>query len=545
MAAAEWKDQPTAMAATNENGHSNGHSTDSDESMSIVRVLHLISSNSCLGTSPTIAESPEKEQQDDTSDPESLKPTTSPFKTFLHEAVFIIVICAAQLLTQSGLSLSIVPLDSIAESFKTTPKDLTWASSAYSLTVGTFIFISGRLGDVYGHKLMFVLGFLWFALWSLLAGFSIWVNPVYLDICRAFQGIGPAFLLPNGVAILGRTYPPGMRKQIAFCLFGAVAPGGFIVGGVFSSLLAQYLWWPWAYWIMAITCVVFAALGVLIIPHKPHVMPRKELSTFARLDILGAFPGMLGLVLINFAWNQAALVGWQEPYNYVLLIIGLLSIGVFLWVESRAAYPLLPHSIFSGETGWVLGCIMCGWASFGVVVFYYYSVMMNIEHESGLLVTAKFAWAAASGGGAAILTAFLLGRIPPSFIMMIAMVMFLIGQILLATRPIGQVYWANGFLIPLLMPIGMDMSFPSGIIIMSDAMPEEEQGVAASLVNTAVNYSISMGLGFAGVVELYIGNGDEMRGYHAAEYMGIGLAGLGVFCALCFIIKQQLSKSRV
>lgn len=392
---------------------------------------------------------------------------------------------------------------------------------------------------------MFVIGFSWFALWSMLAGFSVWVNPVYLDICRAFQGIGPAFVLPNGVAVLGRTYPPGLRKQIAFCLFGGVAPSGFIIGGVFASLLAENIWWPWAYWIMAIACAVFAVLGAFVIPYNPMATPRKELSTFARLDITGAIPGMVGLILINFAWNQAAVTGWEEPYTYSLLIVGLLSIGVFLWVESRAPYPLLPRSVFQGEIGWALGCIVCGWASFGIVVFYYYATMMNIEHESGLLITAKFAWACGSGGGAAILTAFLIGRIPASYVMFTAMVMFTIGQILLASRPVGQIYWANGFLIPLLMPIGMDMSFPSGIIMMSNAMSHEDQGAAASLVNTAVNYSISMGLGFAGVVETYVSHGDTLKGYRGAEYMGIGLAGMGVICASGFIISERLRKGSV
>lgn len=82
------------------------------------------------------------------------------------------------------------------------------------------------------------------------------------------------------------------------------------------------------------------------------------------------------------------------------------------------------------------------------------------------------------------------------------------------------------------------MSFPSGIVILSNAMPQQDQGVAGSLVNTVVNYSISMGLGFAGVVEYYVGNGGEdiLIGYRAASYMGVGLAGLGTIIATCFMI---------
>lgn len=82
------------------------------------------------------------------------------------------------------------------------------------------------------------------------------------------------------------------------------------------------------------------------------------------------------------------------------------------------------------------------------------------------------------------------------------------------------------------------MSFPSGILILSNAMPQKDQGVAGSLVNTVVNYSISLGLGFAGVVERYVNDDgrDVLKGYRGATYMGVGLAGLGTIIATCFLI---------
>jgi len=382
-------------------------------------------------------------------------PDYGPSKTLLHEVLFVVVICAAQLMTQAGLSLSIAPLTIISASFNSTPRDLTWASSAYSLTVGTFIFVSGRLGDVYGHKLLFVIGFMWFALWSLLAGFSVWSNPRFFDCCRAFQGIGPALLLPNAVAILGRSYPPGHRKGMVFCMFGAVAPGGFTLGATFSSLLAERLWWPWGYWIMAIACVIFAVLGYFIIPTMSQEPLRPDLSTFDRLDGWGAVTGVSGLILINFAWNQAAVVGWEVPYTYVLLIVGILIMVLFLFLERRAAYPLLPRTALQGEVGWVLGCIAAGWSSFGVLVFYYYQILENIDGNSGLLVTAKWAGASVSGACAAVITGLLLGRIPASIIMFIAMLAFSAGQALLASMPVGQIYWANAFVTMLVTPWGM------------------------------------------------------------------------------------------
>ncbi|KAJ5136197.1 hypothetical protein N7448_004751 [Penicillium atrosanguineum] len=449
-------------------------------------------------------------------------PDYGPPKTPLREAIFVIVVCAAQLMTQAGLALSIAPLQIISSSFDTTPRELTWGSAAYSLTVGTFIFVSGRLGDVYGHKLLFVIGFLWFALWSLLGGFTVWSNPRFFDCCRAFQD----------------HTPPGRRKGMVFCLFGAVAPGGFTLGATFSSLLAERLWWPWGYWILAIACVMFAILGYYVIPTMIQEPLRPDLSTFDRLDGWGAITGVSGLILINFAWNQAAVVGWEAPYTYALLIVGILILGLFLFLEGKTAYPLLPRTALKGEVGWVLGCIAAGWSSFGVLVFYYYQILENIEGNSGLLVTAKWAGASASGACAAVVTGLLLGRIPASIIMFIAMLAFAAGQALLASIPIGQIYWANAFVLMLVTPWGMDMSFPSGSLILSNSMPQKDQGVAGSLVNTVVNYSISLGLGFAGTVERYVNddNKDVLKGYRGATYMGVGLAGVGTLIASCFLV---------
>lgn len=80
------------------------------------------------------------------------------------------------------------------------------------------------------------------------------------------------------------------------------------------------------------------------------------------------------------------------------------------------------------------------------------------------------------------------------------------------------------------------MSFPSGTLILSNSMPRHHQGLAASLVTTTVNYSISLGLGFAGTVESNVNNGgrDTLRGYRGALYLGTGLAGLGLITSVLF-----------
>lgn len=161
---------------------------------------------------------------------------------------------------------------------------------------------------------MFVIGFIWFGVWSLLVGISVYVNPIYFDFCRGMQGIGPAILLPNGIAILGTLYPPSPRKNMAFAMFGSVAPGGASLGAVFASLFAELLWWPWAYWAMAIACFVISVVGWAVIPSCPTGHDKTRL--FQRLDGLGSLFGVGGLVLVNVAWNQGYAQRPTQPIDY-------------------------------------------------------------------------------------------------------------------------------------------------------------------------------------------------------------------------------------
>lgn len=298
--------------------------------------------------------------------------TEPPSFTLIHEIGFMIVICMAQLLTQAALAQSVAPLHVIGYSFNTTNAgQLSWLPAAYSLTVGTFILPAGRWGDLYGHRLLFVIGYAWFAVWSLIAGFSVYSKSfVFFATCRGLQGIGPAILIPNGLAILGRTYPPGPRKNMMFSLFGATAPGGFVVGALFSGIFAQLVWWPWTYWVAGIVLAVCGGLVFLVVPPMPVVGGR---PTFAELDIWGTIFGVSGLILFNFAWNQGPAVGWTTVYVYVLLIIGCIVLGIFMWWELKMAqYPLLPTSAFTRENSLVLACIALGWASFGVWMYYFW-----------------------------------------------------------------------------------------------------------------------------------------------------------------------------
>jgi len=134
----------------------------------------------------------------------------------------------------------------------------------------------------------------------------------------------------------------------------------------------------------------------------------------------------------------------------------------------------------------------------------------------------------------------------PGWVMLISMSGFLVGNTLLATMPVRQTYWAQTFVSLIIAPWGMDMSFPSGVIVLADHTPPEHQGLAASLVNTFTKYSISIGLGMAGTVEAHVNNGgrNSLKGYRGAWYLGIGLDVLGMIMAVGLIFSWRATQKQ-
>jgi MFS family permease len=143
-----------------------------------------------------------------------------------REILFVAVICLAQFTTQVGFGQVLFILHDIGRHFNlSNPGELSWLVAGYSLTVGTFILFAGRLGDTYGYKRMLIIGYAWFAVWTLVSGIATYSSHVLFVFARVLAGIGPAMTLPNGVALLGASYENGSnRKNMAFALFGACAP---------------------------------------------------------------------------------------------------------------------------------------------------------------------------------------------------------------------------------------------------------------------------------------------------------------------------------
>jgi MFS family permease len=464
-----------------------------------------------------------------------------------REVLFIAVISLSHFTTQAAFAQALAPIAIISSTFTNfgNISQSAWGVAAYALTSGTFILISGRLGDIVGHRKIFLLGYAWFCIWSIAVGASAYSHSyIVFDFCRAMQGIGPALLIPNAIALLGIKYPQGLKKNLLFSLFGWMAPSGFVTGAFFSSLFAERVWWPWAFWSFGIGCFVLLIASIIIIPDNFFEKPAEPIG----FDWMGSFFGVAALVLVNVATTNGPLFGWSTRHVYVCLIFGLLCAIAFGIIEMRVKHPLLPIRTLNSTVLWVLACVFFGWGTFGIWLFYVFRFLEQIRHATPLSVSAQFIPAPISGLIAAGMTGFLLTHVPVSLVNLLSMIAFFTGCVIAGTMPVHQSYWAQMFISILVMPFGMDMSFPAATIVLSNHMPPEHQGLAASLVVTVVNYSISIALGVAGTIEKSIFDKHD----HNPEYLvpslkggfytGVCMAAAGIILGAFFFIRTLLKE---
>ncbi|KAI1173313.1 major facilitator superfamily transporter [Nemania sp. FL0916] len=484
--------------------------------------------------------------------------------SIVHEIAFFAVVSTANFTPHSGFHQTLCILQILATDLGATePTQLVWLIAGYGLTVGTFILLAGRLGDIYGYKRLFLIGNLWFAFSSLMAGFTIFIPlrsssgrqtryAIFL-LARLLQGIGPALMIPNGVALLGVTYVPGPRKAMLFAIFGAMAPASAIISPAITSILAL-IWWPYAFWALAMVLVGVAFAGLYVIPNSPLGEERSNrtvdegqqcrtlISKCTDLDILGAFTGVSGLIAISVALNQGSLVGWQTVYVPMLFTVGILLCTLFVFVEKHARKPLIPLEALNAGVGFVLAAVGCGWGCFGVYIFYIWEFYEVVRGASPLLATAWHSPIFVSGIAAALTTGLIIHRVGAAVVMVLALLAFTVGITLIATAPVNQSYWLQTFLCNVIITWGMDLSFPAATLMLSDLVAAEHQGIAASLVTTVVNYSGALALGIAGTIEIRI-RGDRhtpeaiLSGYRGAMYLGIALGAIGLLTSLMLVLR--------
>lgn len=230
------------------------------------------------------------------------------------------------------------------------------------------------------------------------------------------------------------------------------------------------------------------------------------------------------------------MVGWDQPYVYSILLVSLLHLVAFFFLEVKVVdQPIMPMGIWSSPSfSMMILSAFISFMSFGMLLWYVTVWNLEVRGYSLLLNAAAFVPLTIGGAGAAILSAHIVRYIAAQYIFAIGSLATLVSLILVATMPEQQSYWAQVFPALLLASLGPDFLFTASQLIASGTVKRSQQGVAGSLIGTVLAYGLATGLGFAGTVEYYTNNQgkDLVKGYRNGLYLGIGMAGAAIILPL-------------
>ena len=446
----------------------------------------------------------------------------------------LIVLCLGDLMIVLDTTIVNVALPSIRTNLGFSQTSLAWVVNAYLLTFGGFLLLGGRLGDLYGHRRMFLAGVSLFTVASIACGLS--TTKGLLIGARAVQGIGGAVVSAVALSlIMGLFSEPGERAK-AMGVFGFVMAGGGSIGVLLGGILTDALNWHWIFLVNVPIGVAVYFLSLRVVPaeHGP--------AASGRLDVAGAVTVTASLMLAVYAIVNGNQAGWNSAQTIGLLGAAAVLLGAFLLIEARVESPLMPLRLFrlrNVATANVVGVL---WAAAMFAWFFLSALyLQQVLGYSPLEVGLAFLPANIIMGGFSLgLSAKIVMRFGFRIPLALGLVIAALGLVLFARAPVGGSFVADVLPSMILLAVGAGLAFnPVLLAAMSDVAPEES-GLASGVVNTA--FMMGGAVGLAALASLAASRTDSLSasghgpldalvgGYHAAFMAGalFALAGAAV-----------------
>ncbi|WP_248146239.1 DHA2 family efflux MFS transporter permease subunit [Microbacterium aoyamense] len=352
--------------------------------------------------------------------------------------------------------------------------NVVWVTSAYLLAYAVPLLITGRLGDRFGPKRIYLVGLVIFTAASLWCGFSGTLE--MLIIARAVQGLGAALMTPQTMAVITRTFPPN-RRGAAMGLWGATAGVATLVGPLAGGLLVDGLGWEWIFFINVPVGVIAFVLAWILVPNletHPH-----------RFDILGVVLSAVGLFLIVFGLQEGEHYDWAA-WVWGMIAAGVVVMGAFIWTQARTkSEPLVPLPLFRdrnfGVSNLAIATVGFAVTSMSLPLMFFIQLARGLTPtESALLLIPM----AVLSGVLAPFAGRLLDRTDPRFLLVPGLVLFAASLLWYASlMNVDTPIWM--FLLPsALMGIGSAGMWGPLATTATRNLPVHQAGAGAGIYNT-------------------------------------------------------------
>jgi EmrB/QacA subfamily drug resistance transporter len=449
------------------------------------------------------------------------------------------ILCLGVLMIVLDTTIVNVALPSIRADLHFTETSLVWVVNAYLLTFGGFLLLGGRLGDLFGHRRIFLAGLAAFTIASAACGLAN--TQALLIIARAVQGLGGAVVSAVALSLIMNVFTePGERAR-AMGIYGFVCSGGGSIGVLLGGLLTSSLSWHWIFLVNVPIGIAVYALCLRLIPAG------RGMADAHHLDVGGAITVTASLMLAVYAIINGNEVGWASMATLWKLGAAVLLMIAFLIIESRVRAPLMPLSLFRLKSVAAANVIAVLWAAgmfawFFISALYLQQVLGRGPMEVGLaFLPANLIMAVCSLGISAKLVMRFGIRGPLSVGLLLAAG----GLLLFARAPVDGSVWLDVVPAMSLLGIGAGIAFNPLLLAAMNDVPQHESGLASGMVNTS--FMMGGALGLAVLASLAAAQTTRATaagfspaaalnaGYHVAFAVGAGFAVLaGVLGAVWF-----------
>ncbi len=400
-------------------------------------------------------------------------------------SVFLFVILTAQLMVVLDATIVNVALPHIQHGLGFSGSELSWVLNAYLLTFGGLLLLGARAGDLLGRRRTFLAGIAIFSLSSLIGGFA--ATSSMLLAARALQGVGAALAAPSSLALLTTVFAEGRERVRAIGLFTTVSAAGGAIGLVMGGVLTELVSWRWVMFVNVPIGVVVWLVGRVVLRETP--------GRHGHFDVAGALTSTFGMAGIVLGLVEAASQGWSSPPTIGSLATGVLLLGAFLGIESRAGEPILPLRLLANLTRSTAnvsrGLVYAG--MYGTF-FFLGQFLQDVEHYSPLRTGLSFLPIPVSVFvSSQLVSKVLVNRVRPKALMLSGIALAIVGLLTMT-----QVHAGTSYLQLLVSLVLLGLGSGTSLVSLTSAslagVDPADAGAASGLVNVLQQVGAAFGL---------------------------------------------------